>query len=277
MTMRLLEEMRPGQVLEIVRESGLVFVPISPRFEWHGVHLPMGTDGIIAEEAARRLAEAFDGGYFRTLPLALDEWRPKESKRQWGLDESADVFGMNFPTLPLESEYHESTDMERIVGGRLATIQRNGFRYAFLVNHHGGRGQGATLQRIAEKACGDGFQAETLLVPGCNRDALDDLPPPKNLYLKVGGHAGIGETHQLMAFRPDLVDLGELSEGELSVPETGILYREPTIPEEFNPHHASQEIADRWRESVLANLAERVRQVIAPRAQKRGHSTFLKK
>lgn len=48
MTTRMLEELRPRQIMAAVRRNGLVFLPISPCLEWHSWHLPLGVDGLIA-------------------------------------------------------------------------------------------------------------------------------------------------------------------------------------------------------------------------------------
>ena len=133
MTGRLIEEMRPREILSVVQGSGVAFIPVSPRYEWHSYQLPMGVDGIIAESICERLADALAGVYFRTLSLGLDEVRTREFKTQNGLDPDADVFGMNFPTVPLPSEYCTETVMRSVVESRLDAVQRSGFRYAYIV------------------------------------------------------------------------------------------------------------------------------------------------
>ncbi len=249
--------MRPGQVEEIKQSSGMVFIPVSPRLEWHGPHLPLATDGIIAEEAAKAMAEVFDACYFRCLPLGLDQTRSAEQKQKWGLPPEADVFGMNFPGLSVESEYNMPDDMRKIMNSRLKAVKNSGFRVAIIVNHHGGFGQNSTLEEIAAEWSSDEFTVLHTIVAKHNK-----FHPvrPNHLALRVGGHAGLSETHQLMAFRPDLVDLDTLPKGELRVCEMGILNREPIIPEEVNPRNAQQRFADEWRESVLENLEKSIRQ-----------------
>jgi len=257
---RFVEELRPRQITDVRDRSGLVFIPVSPLYEWHGFQLPMGTDGLIAEGVAAALAEELDGLCCRTLPIALDETRDLKFKEQCGLPEDADVFGMNFPTLPLQSEYHNAELMNGMIKARLKAFKESGFRHAFLINHHGGAGQNDTLKEIAAAFSDDAFAVSALAVPAQNTFHEEG---ERFLYLKVGGHAGLSETMQLMAFRPDLVDLSELPEGELSVAETGILHHTPELPAEFNPHHATQELADKWRESTLENAAARVREILA--------------
>jgi len=40
------ELMTIGEIVEAKRHAPLVFVPVSP-IEWHGPHLPIGTDGLL--------------------------------------------------------------------------------------------------------------------------------------------------------------------------------------------------------------------------------------
>jgi len=252
---RLIEEMTPRELLEVINKNGIAFVPVSPKYEWHSFHLPLGTDGIIAEEVSRKLADIFKAVYFRTLPLASDETRSEEFKQQIGLDENAEIFGMNFPTLPLQSEYHDKATFQGMINSRLEALKGSGFRYAFIINHHGGTGQMEFLHEIAKKWNCEKFGVDVFFVPKQN-----SYEPPEEfrLYTKVGGHAGLLETHQLMAFRPDLIDMEQIPEGELSVVETGILHGKADIPAEFNPRNARKEIAEGWGKSVIENLRKQI-------------------
>jgi len=45
----LIEELRPKQIMDVVSKSSMVFIPVSPVFEWHSYHLPLATDAIISE------------------------------------------------------------------------------------------------------------------------------------------------------------------------------------------------------------------------------------
>lgn len=177
----------------------------------------------------------------------------------WGLDPDADVFGMNFPGLPLATENHTPELLDGMISARLAALKKSGFRFVFLVNQHGGAGQNDGLAAVAEKFSDKTFKATVLAVPKFNTYHEEGV---RSLHLKVGGHAGLCETLQLMSFRPELIDLNELPEGELSVAETGILHNQPQIPAEFNPRNALPDLAAKWRVSTLENMANRVREII---------------
>jgi len=256
---RFIEELRPKQILEKIRNPGAVFVPVSPLIEWHSYHLPMGVDGLIAEGAAAALAEEFDTVCCRCIPMALDGFRTAEEKQAWGLDPQADVFGMNFPNLPLSTENHTPELLAGMVSARLTVLKTSGFRFAFLVNQHGGAGQNERLAAVAEKFSDATFRVELLTVPRFNTFHEEGA---RALHLRVGGHAGLCETMQMMAFRPELIDLNELPDGELAVAETGILHHKPQIPAEFNPRRALPDLAAKWRASTLENMASRVSKII---------------
>jgi creatinine amidohydrolase/Fe(II)-dependent formamide hydrolase-like protein len=256
----LIEDMRPGRIREIVDGISAVFVPVSPRYEWHALHLPVGCDGLIAEEVARLLAERLDAAWFRCLSLGLDQWRSDDFKRQNGLPVRRQVFGMNFPKLFLKSEYIDLNPFRAVVAARLDAIRGTGFRCAFIVNHHGGEGQDETLRQLAAAFTEGEFRVEVL-----RPFAFNTYEPPEEqrMQLRVGGHAGLAETVQLLAFRPDLVDLSQIPDGPLRAAEQGILHREPVIPAEWNPRRALRSVADACRRSVLDNLEAHVRKVVS--------------
>lgn len=251
-----LEFLRPRQILALARDPGLVLIPVSPAIEWHSYHLPLGTDAIIAEEVARRLAIRLRAGYFRVLALGLDAMRDAPFKASQGLPPDAEVFGMNYPALPLRSEYTTPTVFRSLVTSRLKVARDAGFRLAALINHHGGHGQMPLLDLLAAAWTSDDFEVLSL-----NTLAGKDFrPPPGQEHMfSVGGHAGLAETLQLMAFRPDLVDVEALPEGALGAAEFGILHDAPRIPPEANPRHATPAAARAWGDHVLDRLTAALR------------------
>jgi len=249
------EEMRPDEVLAARDKSGCAFVPVSPAFEWHSYHLPLGTDALVAEAVAREGARCAGGVWFRPLSLGLDEWRPKERLLPWGFESDDKVFGMNFPELPIRSEYCRPPEMKATVTNRLDAIRGCGFRHAFVVVSHGGVGQFPTLRELALECTSDDFQ-----VHACRTGQFNTL---SHETLRVGGHAGLSETTWLMAFRPELVDLSRLPEGELSVRSFGILHSRPTIEAQYNPHNVRFDLANALRRNVVENLSRYVREALA--------------
>jgi creatinine amidohydrolase/Fe(II)-dependent formamide hydrolase-like protein len=243
--------MMPGDVVAARDRFPIALVPVSPMVEWHAVHLPLATDAVIAEGLCAATAERLGGVYYRALSLGLDAWRNDDELRMWGFAPGDEVFGMRFPELPIASEYCEPEHMRAIVLNRLAHVRGSGFRGACIVNNHGGREQHDTLVEIAKQASADGFTVTAV--------SVWPLPRFQHELLRVGGHAGLSETHWVLAFRPELVDLTRLPEGELSVRATGILHHQPIIEERYNPRHALMAVAQQLRESLIDGLIAHLR------------------
>jgi len=247
-------EMRPREIIAARDRTGVVFIPVSPQFEWHSYHLPVGTDAIIAEELSRLVAERVDGLYYPVMSFGMDAWRTPEQKTRWGLPEDEPVFGMAFPGLPLASEYSENEEMIKAVANRFASVRKSGFRYVFIINNHGGQGQAKYLDEFARSH--DSPDCRVCYVQ------VQYLPMPEGLG--TGGHANLdNETAMLVGFRPDLADMSELPEGELPVPEFGILHGKPVIEPEKNPRNTSLLGANERRNRLVDELTKLVRAVVA--------------
>ena len=244
------EELRPGEIIEAVQKGPYAFIPISPMFEWHSFHLPMGTDALIPEELARHVASRIGGIWFRPLSFGLDAWRTNDQKEQWGISQNEEVYGMNFPELPIKSEYCEKEEMILAISNRLNAVSKCGIKHAYLMNHHGGKGQMKLIEDLAEKNSN-----HQLKVHAIRTYQFNDLNEDEGFY-NVGGHAGHSETTWLMAFRPELVDLSEQEEGELSVRKTGILHNKPQIEPKWNPRNVNQEVAEKLRRRVIENFIQ---------------------
>jgi creatinine amidohydrolase/Fe(II)-dependent formamide hydrolase-like protein len=244
------EELRPGEIIEAIQKGPYAFIPVSPMFEWHSFHLPMGTDALIPEELARQVASRIGGIWFRPLSFGLDAWRTKEEKERWGFSQDEEVYGMNFPELPIKSEYCNKEELILAVKNRLNAIAGCGIKHAFLMNHHGGKGQFKLIEELAEEN-----SDQQMKVHAIRTYQFNDLNEDEGFY-NVGGHAGYSETIWLMAFRPELVDLSEQKEGELSVRHTGILHHKPEIEPEWNPRRVNKKVADKLRQRVIENFIQ---------------------
>ncbi len=244
---RPLECLRPDQIAAKARDPGLLILPISPAWEWHSYHLPVGTDALIVEEIAARMALHLGALHCRALPLGLDEVRDESFKASQGLPRDAHIVGMNYPGLPVASEYTEPDVMRALVVGRVNAARRTGFRRVVLLNHHGGRGQVPLLDRVAADLSAPGFDVLSL-----QTRADRNFPQASSFW--VGGHAGLAETLQLMAFCPDLIEQTALPPGPLRAADAGILHDHPQIPDEVHPRHARPEIARAWGDYVVNQL-----------------------
>src|SRR3954467_12876690 len=60
------ELLRPAEIIAERERFPVVFQPLGP-LEWHGPHLPYGTDPVHAETVSRRTAQAMGGVVIPTL------------------------------------------------------------------------------------------------------------------------------------------------------------------------------------------------------------------
>jgi creatinine amidohydrolase len=252
-----LEEMRPGEIVAALKRASVAFVPVSPMIEWHSWHLPLGTDGLVCEALCRETAAEIGGVWFRPLAFGLDSLRTPEQKKMWGIPDGVDVYGMQHPAFPVKCEYCQTPEMRAAIANRVGLLRRSGVRHVFLLNHHGGAGQFQTITDAARE-----LSDATTRVHDLKTYEYNDLTEADGWY-GIGAHAGYAETTWVMAFRPELIDLTQLPEGELQVYDYGILHARPTIEARWNPRNVRPEVARRLRERVLTNLVAHVRRTIA--------------
>ena len=148
------ELMTIGEIVEAKRHAPLVFVPVSP-IEWHGPHLPIGTDGLHAHHVAVRLAREVGGVVLPTLFAGTEtvlQSKPESNQlRVLGLDEDARVVGMDFPGFPVKSLYFEESAFGIAVRDLVRALAADSFRVIVLVNGHGATNHIRTLERIARE------------------------------------------------------------------------------------------------------------------------------
>ncbi len=143
--------------------------------EWHGSHLPLGLDGIVAERFSESLAENLGAVL---LPCC---WMP-------------------VTPLPHRHSLAVRTDtFQRLIDDVLSGLYASGARTIAVVTGHYAQGHVIELYEAALRAMEDfeGLRvfAGSPLEPLGNEDLLD--------------HAGRYETSQLLAMRPDLVRLDQ--------------------------------------------------------------------
>lgn len=157
----------------------------------HGPHLPLGTDAVLGEHLARRVAARLGALVAPTVPLGCS--RPH----------------MGYAgTLSLRPETFGA-----IVADVVASLAETGFRRCVLLPSHAGNlvALAAAVARLPERA---DFEVVALtdaeLLMRLTLLGQEELGVP----LSAGGlHAGEWETSMLLAARPDLVRLDRLEAG----------------------------------------------------------------
>jgi creatinine amidohydrolase len=208
-----MERLRPGQLNAERDRCPLVFVPIGP-LEYHGPHLPVGTDAInateCAQEACRRLGR---GVVHPTLYWGTERERPDWMLESLGFRRGQWVVGMDFPSATWKSHYYREEVFALVVSQAVEMLIAGGYRVIVLVNGHGAWNQLESLERLARHYSHD----TDALVVWKLAFTLD--VSEKNL----AGHADLFETSLLLHYQKEhfggekLVDLGTLPPREVPI------------------------------------------------------------
>lgn len=171
MTMRY-AELLPDQLADIWRERPIAYCAWGA-LEWHGPHLPLGLDGLVAERFVERLADQMGGVVLPTI------WLPITA-----LPHPASI---SIHTGVVKGIWHDLLD----------ELHRAGARIVCMVTGHYAQGHEIEMYHAATNAMR--AHQDFFVLAATPLEPLGD-----GRYLD---HAGRWETAQLMAARPDLVRL----------------------------------------------------------------------
>ncbi len=188
-------ELRPDQIESALERNPIAIIPWGA-LEWHGPHLPLGLDGLVAQAFSERLAERADGLLLPTM------WLPVTT-----LPHRLSIFITSGRVLE-----HWEELLEELV--------RIGVQVICSVSGHYAQGHELAIMDVAEKVMTRHLQVRIL-----TGTPLSLLEEPDLL-----DHAGRYETGQLLAVRPELVDLEALGEGALpSLRDNPVLGSDPRL------------------------------------------------
>lgn len=201
------ELLRPQELIDERERCPLVFLPVAP-IEYHGPHMPIGTDPINATQCAletcRRLGK---GVVMPTLYWGTERERPSWMAESLGFSADDWVYGMDFPSVLWESHYYQEHIFGIVVSEKLQMLIRRGYKVIMLINGHGAWNHMETLKRLALYYS----NTEDVVVKHRLAFALD--VSEENL----AGHADLYETSLLMYYHKErgvrkspIVDLTQL-------------------------------------------------------------------
>lgn len=187
-------ELLPIQLTALWAEGAPAIVPWGA-LEWHGGHLPLGLDGIVAEWFAGQLAERING------VLLPGVWLP-------------------MTTLPHKLSIPVKTETFRLLlDDLLQALFESGARKICIVTGHYAQGHQIEMSEAALRSIDDN--------PGLLVLCATPLELLADEHLL--DHAAHYETAQLLAIRPDLVHLVLVKPGPISVHESPILGDAPGL------------------------------------------------
>ncbi len=253
----------PSEVVEARDRTGMVILPVAP-VEWHGPHLAMGCDNLLAHAFARRLAREFRCPYYPPLFVGTERERKPETLEALGFSRDSFVEGMDFPANSIASAYFREEIFAAVVRDLLTILfGRMQFRRVVIVNGHGAENQLAVMNRLCREfnAASNTGKRVLWVYPGF----------PHSLVAGSIGHATSEETSMLAAAWPECVDLSRLpKEGKLKNVDHAIIdgdtfdgspTKDHTLREEQDPRYHTD--IDWGREQVEQAAREVVTQIRA--------------
>lgn len=236
--------LRPQQIISRRSECPVAYVPLGT-LEWHGLHNPIGADGLQAEAISLRCAEK-GGVVFPTVYYGesrVNSLLETDLRYQKGVAERLGILPDllkedRFPYSGMEQIEHYQHHLIHII----AEIASYGFRLVvFIVGHYPLLSHAKSAILLYNQWA---YDKQWERIGGIV--AVDALLL-KDLFENAGDHAGGWETSHLLASHPETVDLG-LAEDDM---QFGILSKR-------NPKNASagfgQEIYQAAADAVIKKV-----------------------
>ena len=257
------EWLRPGQLNARRAQCPLVLFPLGP-LEYHGPHLPLGTDPLsatfVAHECCRRLGK---GVVLPTLFAGTERERDPDMLESLGFNRDDYVVGMDFPARQWNSHYLPEEVFALVVAAETRCLIRQGYKYIFIVNGHGAFNHNAVLKRLCIELSNT-TPAQVDFAIGF---------PEKAAATGAIGHADIAETSLIMHYRENAVDLSTLPPKDVPLKYSdfsvvngqGFIASKPDrmVPKEFDPRDSVPQIGKMHFETTLSELCGKIERLVS--------------
>ena len=203
-------ELLPHEFRPRLAARRIAYLPLGT-LEWHGEHLPFGSDGIISEGLMCQCARQFGGIVMPPIHLGPDRAALQEDGRHLQGMDYADV---TTPPRQLDGSCYWVSQgvFQALIDAILAQLKRAGFKGVFADGH--GPSRNSWTANLAERQARFGLQL------------FGVTDQWRQGWQSQMDHAARNETSLVMAVRPELVDLGQLDE-ERSVWPQGVGGEDP--------------------------------------------------
>lgn len=192
------ELLRPDEIVEERGRCPVVFMPLGP-LEWHGPHLPVGTDPLNAAAVAERTAEITGGVVMPTLFWGTEREKSPEKLKSIGFKGDEWIFGMDYPSNSMKSLYCSEEVLGIIMKEYIGMLIKQEYKLIVIVNGHGGVNHVNVLTRLAKEFTHN-THATVLYTT-----ALFDEKGTTGF-----GHATLAETSIMKYIHKESVDVGTL-------------------------------------------------------------------
>ena len=195
----LYEELTPKEFLERLEQAPIAYLPMGT-LEWHGAHLPLGSDGLQSRGIFVEIAKRVGGMVLPMLFVGPDRHKTTDDgKELYGMDICRCEAYRAYPDqqLPGSAYWVEEDLYVRLLESIFTRLKRAGFK--IVVAHGHGPCCKLVQSRTQEWERKFGLKFFT-----CWREKETD-----GQGFQVD-HAGANETSLVMALRPDLVQMENL-------------------------------------------------------------------
>jgi len=214
----LYEELTPTEFRQRLAEAPIAYLPLGT-LEWHGEHLPLGSDGLQAKHFFEILAREIGGVVEPMLFLGPDSWERIDGFDYYGMDRGNFIQGEKYQysrqQLAGSAYWVSDSTFTAIIDATLKQLARAGFK---IVVAHGHGPSTSFVQRHADE-----FEKKyDIQLFDCwgHQDA-------EGLGIMVD-HAAMNETSLVMALRPELVHMEYLPADTTQWP-VGVGGRDPRL------------------------------------------------
>lgn len=199
----LYEELRPREFAQRIAKAPIAYLPLGT-LEWHGLHLPLGSDGMQSRGLFCEMARRIGGIVLPMLFVAPDKVQQTDGATYYGMDFWHRPQG-EAPRQLEGSAYYVPDDFYfQLLDHIMAQLKRAGFRV--VVGHGHGPSNKAFRAMIPAMKEKYGLTLINAQFDDAVRGFQDD-------------HAAANETSIMMHFHPDLVDMNELDPNPAVKPE----------------------------------------------------------
>lgn len=190
----LYEELRPSEFLSRLNQAPIAYLPLGT-LEWHGPHLPLGSDGLQSRALFCDMARRIGGIVMPMLFVAPDKTMEYEGKTYIGMDFWSRPAREAPRQLPGSAYYVSDSLYDALLDAVMAQLARAGFRIVV------GHGHGPANQAFQRQIPFAREKYGLMLVRAVFEQAQ---------YGYQSDHAAANETSIMMHYYPQLVNMSAL-------------------------------------------------------------------
>ena len=197
------EDLLPHQFRLRLAECPVAYLPLGT-LEWHGEHLPLGSDAIISHGLMIKAAEKLGGIVIPPIYVGPDRSQLQLNGSQLQGMDTADV---TTPHRQLDGSCYWVSEglFMSLIDNIIEQLKRAGFKVVFADGH--GPSRNSWVNHLIEREVRFGLK-----LLGVTKDF-------RQSWQSQMDHAAENETSLVMALRPDLVDLSQLPEDKSVWPQ----------------------------------------------------------